>query len=112
MTCTQRMAKELERMEEQAGNEGWGGEFSEDMFDEMLRWLQEPRKHTSVGLLLAHLIDYGRKGNGENAERKESAQRETELRNQVGTAQKSAADEATSWKGWSYRNPKGTTLQP
>ena len=58
MTGTQRMAKELERMEEQAGNEGWGGEFREDMFDEMLRWLQEPHKHTSVGLLLAHLIAY------------------------------------------------------
>lgn len=61
MTGTQRMAKELEQMEEQAGNEGWGGEFREDMFDEMLRWLQEPRKHTSVGLLLAHLYDYGKR---------------------------------------------------
>ncbi len=59
MTGTQKLAIKLERMEERAGNEGWGGEFREDMFDEMLRWLQEPRKHTSVGLLLAHLIAFG-----------------------------------------------------
>ena len=61
MTGTQRLAKELEQMEERAGNEGWGGEFREEMFDEILRWLQEPRKHTSVGLLLAHLITYGKR---------------------------------------------------
>ena len=51
-----KMAERLEKLEEKAGNEGWGGEFREELFDEMIRWTKEPRKHPSLGLLLAHLI--------------------------------------------------------
>lgn len=50
------MADRLEMLEEKAGEEGWGGEFREEMFDEMIRWLQEPRKSRSLGLLLLHLL--------------------------------------------------------
>ena len=51
-----KMADYLEKLEEKAGNEGWGGEFREELFDEMISWAKEPHKHPSLGLLLAHLI--------------------------------------------------------
>lgn len=57
-----KLADELEALEEKAGNEGWGGEFREAMFDEMLCWLQEPHKHPSIGLLLTHLISKAKEG--------------------------------------------------
>ena len=50
------MACELEALEESAGEQGWGGEFREEMFDEMLRWLKSKGKRRSLGLLLAHLL--------------------------------------------------------
>lgn len=50
------LAAKLESLETEAGEEGWGGEFREEMFDEMIRWLQEPRERSSLGLLLAHLL--------------------------------------------------------
>lgn len=54
------MADELERLEEKAGDEGWGGEFREEMCDEMIRWAQEQHKHPSLGLMFAHLITVAR----------------------------------------------------
>lgn len=51
-----KMADRLEKLEEKAGDEGWGGDFREEMFDEMIRWAQEPHKHPSLGSLFAHLI--------------------------------------------------------
>ena len=57
-----KMAERLEKLEEKAGNEGWGGEFREELFDEMIRWVQEPRKYSSLGLLLAHLIAVAEEG--------------------------------------------------
>lgn len=58
------MADQLEKLEEKAGNEGWGGEFREELFDEMIRWTKEPRKYSSLGLLLAHLIAVAQEGEG------------------------------------------------
>ena len=57
-----KMADRLEKLEEKAGNEGWGGEFREELFDEMIRWTKEPRKYSSLGLLLAHLIAVAEEG--------------------------------------------------
>lgn len=57
-----KMADRLEKLEEKAGDEGWGGDFREEMFDEMIRWAQEPRKYSSLGLLLAHLIAVAEEG--------------------------------------------------
>ena len=57
-----KMADRLEKLEEKAGNEGWGGEFREELFDEMIRWVKEPRKYSSLGLLLAHLIAVAEEG--------------------------------------------------
>ena len=51
-----KMADRLEKLEEKAGDEGWGGDFREEMFDEMIRWAQEPHKHPSLGAMLEHLI--------------------------------------------------------
>lgn len=56
MNGIDRMAQELETLEECAGDQGWGGEFREEMFDEMLRWLRAKGKRRSLGLLLAHLL--------------------------------------------------------
>ena len=50
------MVCELETLEESAGEQGWDGEFREEMFDEMLRWIQRRGKRRSLGLLLAHLL--------------------------------------------------------
>ena len=57
-----KMADRLEKLEEKAGDEGWGGDFREEMFDEMIRWAQEPRKYSSLSLLLEHLIAYSEEG--------------------------------------------------
>ncbi len=54
------MADELERLEEKAGDEGWGGEFREELFDEMILWTQEQHKHPSLGSMFAHLITVAR----------------------------------------------------
>ena len=51
-----KLAERLEKLEEKAGDEGWGGDFREEMFDEMIRWAQEPHKHPSLGSMFAHLI--------------------------------------------------------
>lgn len=50
------MIQQLEMLEEKAGDEEWAGEFREEMFDEMLKWLKMPHKRRSLGLLLAHLL--------------------------------------------------------
>lgn len=57
-----KLASRLEALEEKAGDEGWGGDFREEMFNEMIRWAQEPRKYSSLGLLLAHLISVAEEG--------------------------------------------------
>lgn len=51
-----KLAERLEKLEEKAGDEGWGGDFREEMFDEMIRWAQEPHNHPSLGSMFAHLI--------------------------------------------------------
>lgn len=51
-----KLAERLEKLEEKAGDEGCGGDFREEMFDEMIRWAQEPHKHPSLGSMFAHLI--------------------------------------------------------
>lgn len=56
MNCIDSMAYELETLEASAGEQGWGGEFREEMFDEMLRWLKSKGKRRSLGLLLTHLL--------------------------------------------------------
>ncbi len=56
MNGIDRMAQELEALEASAGEQGWGGEFREEMFDEMLRWLKSKGKRRSLGLLLTHLL--------------------------------------------------------
>lgn len=56
------MADRLEKLEKKAGDEGWGGDFRKEMFDEMIRWAQEPRKYSSLGLLFAHLIVVAEEG--------------------------------------------------
>ena len=56
MNGIDRMAQELETLEASAGEQGWGGEFREEMFDEMLRWFKTEGKRRSLGLLLAHLL--------------------------------------------------------
>lgn len=56
MNGIDRMAQELETLEASAGEQGWGGEFREELFDEMLRWLKSKGKRRSLGLLLAHLL--------------------------------------------------------
>ena len=55
------LASELEVLKERADAEGWGGKFSEEMFNAMLKWAKEPRKHSSLGLLFAHLISLSKK---------------------------------------------------
>lgn len=50
------LAIQLETLEAKAGEEGWGGEFREELFDEMIEFLKKQHKHPSIGLLLAHLI--------------------------------------------------------
>lgn len=56
MNGIDRMAQELETLEASAGEQGWGGEFREELFDEMLRWLKSKGKRRSLGLLLTHLL--------------------------------------------------------
>lgn len=58
-------AEKLELLEGKAGIEGWGGEFRESMFEEMLRYLQLPHRHVSVGLLMAHLISFAQAEDGD-----------------------------------------------
>ena len=51
---------ELENLEKQAGEEGWGGEFREDLFDTFLNYFryQHLLKHpTSLSGLLRTLVD-------------------------------------------------------
>lgn len=54
------LVTELRNLEKQAGEEGWGGEFREDLFDVFVHYFeyQHLKKHpTSVSGLLKTLVD-------------------------------------------------------
>ena len=51
------LAKMLEDLEEKAGEEGWGGEFREEMFDLFLSYFTRWKGRKSLGSLLLFLCN-------------------------------------------------------
>lgn len=50
------LVSRLESIERMAGDEGWGGEFREDLFDLMLQYFKIQFGRPSAGGLLTYLI--------------------------------------------------------
>lgn len=50
-------AKMIEELEKKAGEEGWGGEFREEMFDLFLSYFTRWRGRKSLGSLLSFLCN-------------------------------------------------------
>lgn len=71
------LVSRLESFEQRAGDEGWGGEFREDLFDLMLQYFKLQPGRPSAGGLLTFLIIRTEKwfSKGERAEnrKKENA---------------------------------------
>ena len=69
------LVNRLEALESRAGDQGWGGEYREEVFDEMVHYFKlcsTMHSHPSVGGLLSYLIVvtekwFGREGEQNNA---------------------------------------------
>lgn len=58
-----KLYEELEALEKKAGEEGWGGEFREDLFDIMLEYFKLSHakgKRASAGGMLGYLISHAK----------------------------------------------------
>ena len=59
----EKLADELDALEKTAGEQGWGGEFREDLFDALIQYFKimfAKRKRVSVGGMLSYLVGCAR----------------------------------------------------
>lgn len=66
-----RLYESLEELEKKAGEEGWGGEFREELFDLMLEYFKRSyakKTRVSVGGMLCHLVVRASKWFGKEGE--------------------------------------------
>lgn len=64
------LVNRLEALENRAGEETWGGEYREDMFDVLLHYFRVCKGRVSAGGLLAYMVDQSENWFIKHSERK------------------------------------------